>query len=397
MKKLLLLFIWALIICTPAICYAHDELDALAFEFQGSWEEVRSLWALPWDISSPSKVAKLVETAINSHQNELLVEVRYRSDALFDTSRGAQHFHNPEPRSHVLDIPEYDPLLDILQLAHAAGIQVHAWVIAFNATPLDQALLEQNYIYNNHPEWITYDANRRLMNTSSQYGYYIDPGIPEVQDYLLEIIGNLLTGYPDLDGIHLDYIRYPNENLGYHPVSLARYQEYCREHDEISFNEWRIMQVTGFVQRFQSLVKGINPAILTSAAVFADIADANVAYAQDWTKWLQKGYIDRVYPMAYSTKLKTFSKQLNQYMLLDKSEAIVVGIRAWRDDGASLLSTNGYNLADVAERIEEIRAYGFAGIALFSYAGIKPENAWKLLTEMSYPADDLVFKAQDTP
>lgn len=397
MKKLLLLCIWGLIIVTPALYYAQAELDASAFEFQGAWEEVRSLWALPWDINSPSKVAKLVETAINNHQNELLVEVRYRADALFDTSRGAQRFNNPEPRSHVLDIPDYDPLLDILELAHAAGIQVHAWVIVFNATPLDKALLERNYIYRKHPEWITYDAQHRIMGTSNQYGYYLDPGIPEVQDYLLEIIGNLLTGYPELDGIQLDYIRYPNENLGYHPVSLARYAEYCREHDEISFNEWRIMQITGFVQRFQSFVKEINPAILTSAAVFADIAEANVLYAQDWTNWLQKGYIDRVYPMAYSTKMKTFTTQLNRFRLLDKNEAIVVGIRAWRDDGASLLYTSGYNLAEVAQRIEQVRAYGFAGIALFSYAGIKPDNAWKLLTEMSYPASDLNFEAQDTP
>ncbi len=360
-------------------------------------EEIRSLWALPWDISSPERVAKLVETAINNHQNELLVEVRYRSDALYDTSRGAASYPNPEPRSHVLELPGYDPLADVIQLAHAAGIQVHAWVIAFNATPLDKALLQRNYIYNEHPEWITYDKNGRIMATSTQYGYYIDPGIPEVQDYLLNIIGNLVSGYPELDGIQLDYIRYPNATLGYHPVSLKRYADYCAAGAEISFNEWRIMQITSFVQRFQSLVKGIAPHLITSAAVFADIADANVDYAQDWTKWLQYGYIDRVYPMAYSTNITTFANQLQRYKLLNRNEGIVIGTRAWRDDGGSLLLPQGFNLAALTKRIEHVRENNFAGIALFSYSGIKPDEAWKLLGKMSYPPQKLKNEFEDTP
>jgi uncharacterized lipoprotein YddW (UPF0748 family) len=55
------------------------------------------------------------------------------------------------------------------------------------------------------------------------------------------------------------------------------------------------MQVSGFVEKLNTRIKAINPKLRLSAAVFSDIADANVDYAQDWPEWLHKGII-AIYP-----------------------------------------------------------------------------------------------------
>ena len=64
--------------------------------------EIRSVWVMPWDIVSPGAIDEVVETAYACNQNELLVEVRYRADALFDTVKGSYLFPNPEPKSYIL-------------------------------------------------------------------------------------------------------------------------------------------------------------------------------------------------------------------------------------------------------------------------------------------------------
>jgi uncharacterized lipoprotein YddW (UPF0748 family) len=348
--------------------------------------EVRAVWAMPWDIDTPEAIDTLIKTALDNNQNELLVEVRYRSDALYDTSLGAFQYPNPEPKSYVLKNTDFDALTYVLNHAHQAGLKVQAWVIVFNATPVDAKLIQSNYIYRNHRDWITYDESGVKSNSSGQFGNFIDPGIPEVQEYLLNVFSNLAIGYPELDGIHLDYIRYPEPSKGYHPISVERYKEYCRNQMEIGFNEWRIMQISGFVEKLYRQLKQINPRLIVSAAVFADIADANVAYAQDWPAWLKGGFIDRVYPMAYNVKFDTHKRQVEQMKLINMDKNIIVGLRAWDEKGRSLSVGSGtsYNVNDIARRVELSRELGFGGTALFSYAGLKVGNAWQQLKRLCY-------------
>ncbi|HPN27097.1 MAG TPA: family 10 glycosylhydrolase, partial [Candidatus Cloacimonas sp.] len=126
--------------------------------------EIRSVWVLPWDITTESAIDQVINTAVDCNQNELLVEVRYRADALFDTSQGAYLYPNPEPVSYILNNSSFDPLTYIIQQAHNNGLAVQAWIVVFNATQTDHYLIRQNYIYNNHRNWITYDKNGYQMN-----------------------------------------------------------------------------------------------------------------------------------------------------------------------------------------------------------------------------------------
>ncbi|MCB5261488.1 MAG: family 10 glycosylhydrolase [Candidatus Cloacimonetes bacterium] len=345
--------------------------------------EIRSLWVLPWNIQSRQAIDQVISDAVYAHQNEILLEVRYRADALYTPNRLNDDFENPEPRSYILSNDDFDPLAYAIEQARAHQIKVQAWVIVFNATPLDTKLVQNNYIYRNHPEWITYNQRLEKMRTTKQFGYYIDPGIPEVQDYLLDVFSDIVSGYPLLDGLHLDYVRYPDATWGFHPISKRRFDT---EGEGLSWNQWRTLQVTEFVTKCHDRIKSINPQIMLSAAVIADIYDARINYAQDWYSWLEQGLIDRAYPMAYQQKFDTFVNHLTQMSQQSDPDAIVVGIRAWDPQGRSLMNTENhhYCINDVAKRIEAIRELGFAGIALFSYEGLKPGNALQHLGDISY-------------
>ncbi len=348
--------------------------------------EIRSLWVLPWSLNSPTKIDSMVESAVASHQTDLLVEVRYRSDALYQTNRKPDSYPNPEPRSHVLGEGRFDPLEYVLRKAHRQNLRVHAWVVVFNATPVDSVLISRNHIFRNHPDWITCTQDGERMLASEQYGYYIDPGIPEAQEYLLNVLSDLVSGYPELDGLHLDYIRYPNSSLGYHPISVERFDVYCKNHN-LQWNQWRIKQITQFVEITRERMKELNPKLLLSAAVIANYDSAVRYYAQDWRDWLHRDLVDFAYPMAYQLDAQDFQRQLEVMKSLRRDSRIVVGLRAWDAGGNSLLPrANGtsYNLLDLAERINSVRKLDFAGIALFSYDGLLKDDAISHLARISY-------------
>lgn len=352
-------------------------------------EEIRSLWVLPWSISEPSSIDRLIRQAVNNGQNELLVEVRYRSDALYTPNRAVDTYPNPECRSYILTREGFDPLAYVLEQGHANNLSVQAWVVVFNATPLASHLLEQNYIYRNHRGWLTYEQREGMMRSTEAFGYFIDPGIPDAALHVHNVICDLASGYPELDGIHLDYVRYPNTNYGHHPTSIARFNLQKRVQPDLTWNAWRIRQVTDFLSTLRAELRIIHPGLSLSAAVFPDISEARNQYAQDWYDWLEKDLLDRVYPMLYHVDDDAFRRVLDQMGNSGYKDKIVMGLRAWDQGGASLLPANGsyasgYDVYDLLERIEWTRQRRFPGIALFSYDGLVKGDALSFVGSRAY-------------
>ena len=360
--------------------------------------EIRSLWVLPWSINSPSGIDTVIDRAVANNQNELLVEVRYRSDALYKTNRVEDDYPNPEPQSYIMNGLDFDPLAYAIEQGHQHNLIVQAWVIVFNSTPLLPELINKNYMYTQHREWFTWDSAGKSNGKNQEFGYFIDPGIPEVQSHLLDVVGDLASGYPELDGIHLDYIRYPNAKYGFHPISKARFNMYKEQVQDITWNQWRIMQVTQFVEKLRSQTRSINPKLLLTAAVFADYNDAVNGMAQDWLDWLNRGIIDRVYPMHYQKDDGAFFRILNEIKSFYHNDKIVMGLRAWDAGGNSLMANSrgilpAYNVYNLIDRINWSRDANFAGIALFSYDGLIKGNALDYLGKAAYKesGDDLAF------
>ncbi len=358
--------------------------------------EIRALWAAPWELLNPSAIDSLMDAAADARQTDVYVEVRYRSDALYQTNRVPDAFPNPEPRSYFLKDDAFDPLAYALDAGHKRDLRIHAWFAAMNATPLDSLRRYQNYVFQNHPEWLTRNSNDTSL-PDNQFGYYLDPALPQVREHLLTVIGDLLSGYPELDGLHLDYIRYPSSLAGHHPEALVRFAG--RENQNQDWNQWRAQQVTECVEAVRALTDTLRPQLILSAAVIAEPDKAFTFYAQDWPDWLRRNLIDFALPMAYAASWTDFVSTLGQLSALSQPSRIVVGIRAWADNarqGLSSISNGSYGIADIARRLDAIRAAGFAGSALFSYTGLKTNNALAHLTELAF-ADSILAALNHIP
>ena len=155
-------------------------------------------------MKSRAQIEKLVADARRANLNVLIVQVRKRGDAYFN--RG------DEPRA--LDVKGsrgFDPLSYVIELAHQSRprIEVHAWLNTF-------------FVGETSGVWLKHaDAWANRTNDGATGGY-LDPAIPEVQTYTHKIFLDLARNY-DVDGIHMDFVRYPGVTWGYSPVALAQY------------------------------------------------------------------------------------------------------------------------------------------------------------------------------
>ncbi|HOE91291.1 MAG TPA: family 10 glycosylhydrolase [Candidatus Cloacimonadota bacterium] len=327
--------------------------------------ELRSIWVTPWDLTSPNKIDQLIQDCVNNNINEILAEVRYRGDALYQPNRVSNAYNNPETASYILDDKGFDPLLYLIQKAKANSIKVQGWVVVFAITPGSSQRLSSNHLYFTKPDWITYSADGVKMATTDLEGAYIDPFFAEAREYLANVFADLVQNY-DLDGLHLDYIRYPNHRWGFHPNSLKAYEENLNNDRSLTWEMWKEQQVTATVKLISERIKAVKPHIELSAAVKPDPLSATKYYGQNWQDWLDKKYIDTVYLMAYQTKDQSFVKLLEQ-IPEDKHNQIVVGLRAWSD-------SNPYPAYLLRNKTVFVIQNDYKGVSFFSYEGIRSQS-----------------------
>jgi uncharacterized lipoprotein YddW (UPF0748 family) len=350
--------------------------------------DIRALWvdAFHEGIRSPAEADRLVADAKMAHINVLFVQVRRRGDSLYTKSSDPP-----------LDDPAYDPGFDaldyVLNLAHREGIQVHAWI---NATPVWSGVKpprDPRHVFNRHglrqrgaENWLT--MNRKGL-ARFPAGYFLDPGHPEAAAYLAEVYLNVVRSYP-VDGIHFDYIRYPETgehsrrgaSVGYNPVSLQRFRLATGRSDtpdpgDEQWMAWRREQVTQLVRRIYLEAKAVNPRIQVSAATvawgkppadesdFLDAAPGQQVF-QDWHGWLKEGILDLAVPMNYAresdlTGRKWFDGWIRWERHHKHGKQVAVGIGAY-------LNSRQANLAQIARVLKTESGGQVDGVSFFSYA-----------------------------
>jgi uncharacterized lipoprotein YddW (UPF0748 family) len=350
--------------------------------------EFRALWvdAFHAGIRSPGEVAALVDAAVRARLNTLFVQVRRRADVLF-----------PGAADPPLDDPAYDPSFDalaaIVDRAHAAGLQVHAWI---NAAPVwrDEAPpRDERHVFHRHgpsvtgPEaWLTATRDGALK---FPVGYFLDLGHPAAADYLAAVYVDVVRRYR-VDGIHFDYIRYPETepalprgaDVGYNATSLERFRRASGRGDvplpdDAAWSAWRRRQVTDLVRRVSLEAREVNPAIRVSAAViawgrpprdeeeFADVAPMQRVF-QDWRGWLRSGWLDLAVPMNYARERDErvrgwFDGWIEWEKRERRDRSLIVGLGAYLNSPEEVLAQ--------AERARQGKGNRVAqGVSFFSYA-----------------------------
>ncbi|MDO8588624.1 MAG: family 10 glycosylhydrolase [Armatimonadota bacterium] len=323
--------------------------------------EFRGAWVTGWThgFLTPEEADATVAAAKAANINALFIQVRKVGDAYYDSAY--------EPRATNIGVQEYDPLAYVIERAHREGIEVHAWVNALRVQLGSRSNSDPRHVCNRRPEWLTRDVNGRVKSSD---GLYLDPGAPGVQDYTAQIVLDILRKY-NVDGIHLDYLRYPGGEWGYNSAAVARFNSrYGRSGspsaDDPRWSAWRREQVTSLARRIYREVNAARPEVKLTAAAICwgepyDSFERTDAYRQafqDWPKWMREGIVDAVVPMNYRG---------------DRSPASARQYRRWLDNMCGWRYDRhiyagqmvGEDLAGAIAQLRASRASGSEGIVCF--------------------------------
>jgi uncharacterized lipoprotein YddW (UPF0748 family) len=324
--------------------------------------EARAMWVVRNSITSPEKVSTLIRLAKEGGFNTLLVQVRGRGDAYYDSDL--------EPKGQDVKAG-YDPLEDVLSQAKKAGIAGHAWVNVMYVWSETAKPKSPKHILNAHPDWLAADRNGvRPTQAGTTEGAYLCPSSPEARKHVRDVIKALAENY-DLAGIHLDYIRFPSADYCHCDGCLRRFQESLGEKYEnadrkqlpeqlpAEWTAWRKDLIGSLVRQIRHDLSKVASHPKLTAAVWADRKRATDDKMQDWPHWCKEGWLDAVVPMNYATDEKTFEATAEADKGACGSVPMWLGIGAWK-----------LQAADTAKRIEFARKLGAHGFSLFSYGGI---------------------------
>ncbi len=314
-------------------------------EYRGFWLDTFNS-----NLNSHGDVVSAVERAKAANANVIFAQVRRRGDAWY--------LNSIEPAPDFLPIESgFDPLFDLIQTAHANEIEIHAFVIMGaiwnkNPTFAPTATLgpptAPNHVFNLHSgfnaaagriepgpqNWLTRsllpDGTAGISFQGHRFGsdFWLDFGHPDAAAHSVDVVLQLVRAY-DIDGLHLDRIRYPEfsatgqtplsgTNIGYNPVSVARFQarhgfapdSAPPDPGDERWSQWRRDQVTNLVRRIYLNATAIRPKLAVSAALIAfgggpvaeeswKAAEAYWRVYQDWRAWTEEGIVDLAIPMNY--------------------------------------------------------------------------------------------------
>ena len=341
------------------------------------------MWVLRAGISSPERVVQVVARARAMGVRGLLAQVVARGDAFYRSAL--------LPRAESLLDTTYDPLADLLVHAHAAGLEVHAWVNCAVVWSGPRPPRDPRHVLNAHPEWVVRAPGGRPMTLLRPderrrlglEGIFLSPSHRGVRVWVARIAQEIARNYP-VDGIHLDYIRQPGLSLASDPITRAgfvwrtgfdpeRFDALGRDRRaqaDSAWTAWRGEQVTQIVRDVRDSLERVRPGIPLSAAVLADTVSARRGHAQPWTDWVRTGLIDRAFVMCYAPPVRTVQDQMQGYAAQLGTDGRVV-------PGIAIYNTPPEQAAAKARAAARL---GYPALALYSYDSlIERHGYWESL------------------
>ncbi len=293
---------------------------------------VRAMWVTRWDYKTPADIAHVMENCRRSGINTVLFQVRGNGTAFYRSRL--------EPWADELGgrDPGFDPLAVACREAHRRGLALHAWVNVIPGWRGNKPPKNPRQLYNRRPQWFWHDASGHRQ----PLGWYcsINACYPEVRRYLTDVMKEIVTGYP-VDGLHMDYIRFPNEHSKAYPPGVA-VPDYPRDPRTLAmfkkvtgrtpdesprqWNQWRTEQITQLVRDIRTMMKRERPEAMLSAAVGADPVKALRHHFQDVGQWIDQRLVDTVYPMNYSNNRAIFAARLAHWSKLRDRVRVVHGV-----------------------------------------------------------------------
>ncbi|WFB35116.1 family 10 glycosylhydrolase [Kiritimatiellota bacterium B12222] len=236
-------------------------------------------------------------------------------NAIFSNMASAGRAHYPSrliPPSKSLE-KHGDQLKAFTTAAHQNGMEAHAWKICWKLNTRLPAFAEKM----KREGRLMQDANGKTIPWLS----FSHPQNVQFEiDSLLE-----MARHANIDGIHLDYMRYPGREADYGPAARKAYQSRIGRTlpnwpQEVlgplkaDFQLFRQQELNRAMQQISVAVKKEFPQLQLSVAVWGAWPDCADAQGQDWPVWAKAGWVDWIIPMNYTDNPDQFAGWLDLQM-----------------------------------------------------------------------------------
>ena len=329
-------------------------------EIRAVW--LTSLYNLDWPTTRATnartmqrqqrELCDMLDRLAAANFNTVIFQTRLRGDVVYPSAI--------EPFDECLTgtagkSPGYDPLRFAIDECHKRNMELHAWVVAIPLGATSQAKsLGKRSVTRRYPQLC-----KRYQNH-----WYMDPGHPDTQYYLSRLVMEIVDNY-DIDGIHLDYIRYPEK--AEHFPDADTYRRYGRGEDKAA---WRRNNITAIVRNIYQSVKLKKPWVKVSSSPVGKYSDTqryaskgwNALHAvhQDARLWLKEGINDILFPMMYfkDNNFYPFALDWNENKY---GRFIVPGLGIYFLDPHE----GNWQLNDVMQQVKFVRDQKLDGLSFF--------------------------------
>ena len=340
-------------------------------------QNIRALWIIRNNMETPESIERALQLAKKGGFNTVFLQIVGRGYAFYRS--------NVIPSALPVGSTNYDPLEFALKRAHELELSVHVWINALFTWGKEDKPINHGHVLRKHPEWFMVDryGNRPGVIkewNSKKWLWFLSPGVPEVGLYITRIVREVVDNY-DVDGVHLDYIRYPGDDFDFNSVVVDEFKKkfsvdpthfisdnittldgikLSAEEETRLLSEWydlRAQKVTRIVELVSRSIRGTKKkSVQLSCAVKSQVDQAYVLYGQNWIRWLNDGIVDFICPMNYTKDDEAFVKNTEYALEKMNRGKLVVGI------GAHLLDKN-----ELAGQIKAVNRLSVDGYSIFSY------------------------------
>lgn len=350
--------------------------SALANAIPYKADELKGVWIRPTE-TSPEAIITTLDKLKSAGIDNVFLETYFHGKTIFPSKTMECYQFTPQNELFV----GFDPLKVWIEEAHKRNIKVHIWFETFYVGNKNPNINSKSILAVN-PDWGNktkrdFDSTSPVPSVSEHGGYFLDPANPDVQQFLEELLNEIICNYRP-DGINLDYIRYPQSispkfssydlsNWGYTDYARNEFKsKYGKDPVDISYDDplwksWDIYRqdkITSFVLRVCKLTRRNN--VLLTAVIFPDRQKALETKQQDWRTWSSLGYVDGFTPLLLTCDAKTANTMMQD---VNRNKCRNTNLYA----GLFITFMGGSN-EDLLRQIHEARKQDAKGVIVFDYA-----------------------------
>ncbi len=319
-------------------------LSVLSFaQVNSPKREMRGVWVatvanIDWPNTTGTSTSAIqsqkndLSNIFDSHKsygmNAIFFQIRTICDALYKSDIEPWSGYLTGTQGSAPSDIKYDPLQFAIQEAHKRGMELHAWLNPYRAELSGGSQVSSGHVINKHPDWI-------IKCSTSEYRF-LNPGLPEVREYVVKIIMDIVRRY-DVDGIHFDDYFYP-------------YTEYGPFNDDDTFNKypygftdrasWRKNNVSLLCKMISDSIRTVKPWVKFGISPSGNMGVNSGIYC-DPVAWLKGNYtdstgtafsgtpyIDYILPQLYTESLSMIDSWISSSFL--NGRALYCGQAAYR-------------------------------------------------------------------